>query len=279
MLRSVEDRFEDTGAESLRPSIAAHSEGSSAFRQQEQSATMTLAEHSLASGVTEPISAQQQAQFAQAIDAVTQPTSNLVQEDMSYDDLLLRNHGDDTLQPAQLKEDTEAMLAGLHTNTYSNIGSSTATIGPDVGDTLWGRMKYAYMTVLNNFKLDALSILTEAQQKDQKARQKAYVQYGLQQLVTLLAVILVGLFALWATWRGLLQFAAALKQPAFHLSWLGVAVICIVASQTPRNNQALRLLSDGSLFATYGQAKRFLNIVTYTSVGLFFAGVFYVGLA
>ena len=224
---------------------------------------------------------QTDAQFEQAMDAVLD--DDTPKGEIGYDDYLYSDHGamDNDIQ-IQLKP--EDKLGSVSMRYSADRDSSPAADMPDMPEhdgTVWGQIQHRVYAALGTVRQKVSRVVTPVELKAKGATTSTYVQYGLD-LLARAAVILVGAalvgFALLGAWRGCCQLAAALKQPAFYLTWVGIAVIGIVTFQTPRNNQLLQMLNESSFFANYGQAKRFLDVVTYTSVGLLFAGVFVLGL-
>ena len=51
--------------------------------------------------------------------------------------------------------------------------------------------------------------------------------------------------------------------------FLAILVILLIVPQTPKENSLLRMFHETGLFATYGDAKQFLNRLTAASIFLF----------
>lgn len=242
--------------------------------QQQHTATASSSHFPPETSHTPQPSSPNDAQFAEALDAVMHPASESASGEISYDEYLFNAHGesgDNTPQQAEPRVDEHITPSSSDTLADNSAADTTAAVGPDV-DTLWGKMSQQANVALDSFKQGAVSRLTPAQLKFAKQAMNFLGLLG-QAVLGLLAAVL----SLWGAWIGLRQFVAAVQQPAFHLSCLGIAVIAIITPQTLRNNQVLQWLSDSSIFANYGQTKRFLNIVTFSSVGLLFAGVLFLG--
>ena len=217
--------------------------------------------------------------------SATLASSHSPSQAIGYDDYLDSHHGtndDNVFQEAQLEPQTD-LTGGDHSNTDSSFSTNTAAgifaQARTWSNSLRGRLSSVVQRFKDAFKEERKYFEHIAKTKDAKERQEQYINFALGYLGSAAAIMFSGAFGLWLLYFGGRKLAVAVCQPSFYLCWVGVAVIGILTPQNPRNNELLGFLSNSNFFANYGQAKTFLNVLTYTSVGLLFAGVFWMGLA
>ena len=201
---------------------------------------------------------------------------------IGYDDYLDSHHGadDDSMpQEVQLEPQTDP-TARTYTDTNSSFSTDTAA-GSFAQARTWLNSLQSSLSskVFQYIKEERKYFMDLAKGKGEKERQAQYISFALSYLGGAAVVLFCGAVAFWVLYFGGRKLAAALCQPSFYLCWVGVAVIGILTPQNPRNNELLNFLSNSNFFANYGQAKTFLNVLTYMSVGLLFAGLFMMGLA
>ena len=100
---------------------------------------------------------------------------------------------------------------------------------------------------------------------------------GSWQWLVVLTVPPICLYVLWVALNTVVSFVKTANQMHTWVIFAGLAVITLVTPQTVKANELLRMLDQNNVFATFGEAKRKLNLMTWSSIGIFFVLVFCAG--